>query len=267
MNELVTAMLLLCLTGCVSGTLAGLFGIGGGAIMVPAMLIVLPDIGIEERVALHVALGTSLAAIIFAGASSTLSHHRRGAVLWPAVKGLVPGLVIGSLVGGAVAGWIPRVGLQWFFGLFLLLVALKLFTGFRPRPGASLPGATGLFAAGSGIGVLSAWAGIGGGSLTGPFLIWRQVDPRNAVASAAACGLPIAFAGTAGFAFSGWSEPSLPPFSTGYVYWPAVLALSVTSALFAPLGARIAHSVPRQALQRAFAVLLAAVAVGVLLDA
>ena len=255
----------LLLVGCGSGFLAGLFGIGGGTLIVSVLALLLPSAGVTPDRVMHIALATSLAAIVFTSISSLLAHHRRGAVLWPIVRRLAPSLVVGAIAGGAVARYVPSDVLRVFFGIFLLLVSVRLAVGYRPPASRTLPGGAGLAAAGGLIGVLSAWTGIGGGALSGPFLMWCNVPPRNAVACAAASGLPIAVAATTGFIVGGWGEPGLPPNTIGYVLWPAALAIAATAIFFAPLGARLAHTLPTKRLKQAFALLLFVVAIRLLM--
>ncbi len=179
---------------------------------------------------------------------------------------LGPAAAIGAVAGGAVAHFIPDQALRIGFGLFLMVVAFRLGrqmpSGDRP-----LPGMLGLWGVGTGIGALSSWTGIGGGSLTGPFLMAHHIAPREAVASSAAVGFPIAVAGALGYVIGGWSQTGLPALSVGYVYVPAALVLGVSAMLVAPLGARVAHTLPPVVLRRAYAVLLALAALKVISSA
>ncbi len=257
------SLLFLIPAGALAGFAAGLFGIGGGVISMVVLVIVLPLIGVPDARVMHVALGTSLAAIVMTSISSTLSHHRRGAVHWHVVKRLGPAAALGAVVGGAVAHFIPDQALRIGFGLFLLIVALRL--GRQTPPGdRPLPGLLGLSSVGVAIGALSSWTGIGGGSLTGPYLMTHNVVPREAVASSAAVGFPIAVAGALGYVIGGWSQAGLPALSVGYVYGPAALALGLSAMFVAPLGARVAHALSPVVLRRAYALLLAVAALKVM---
>lgn len=247
--------------GAFAGTLAGLFGVGGGLVIVPVLAFTFTRAGIGGDALMQLAVGTSLATIVVTSISSVHAHHRRGAVLWWLVYRLAPGIVIGAWLGALIADWLPSRGLARVFGVFELAVAVQMGLGLRPAPQRGLPGRVGLFAAGGGIGAFSALVGIGGGSLTVPFLSWCNVAMRNAVATSAACGLPIAIAGAVAFAVTGWGEPGLPAGSTGYLYWPAIGGIVAASALFAPLGARLAHALPGDQLKRLFALFLAALGV------
>jgi hypothetical protein len=212
----------------------------------------------------HLAIGTSLATIVLTSLSSVWAHHRHGAVRWTAFGAMAPGIVLGALLGAMLAERVPGGNLRVIFGLFELVVALQMGLNLRPAPHRQLPGRLGMGVAGGVIGTVSALVGIGGGTMTVPFLLWCNVPMRQAVATAAACGLPIAVAGAAGFVAAGWEKAALPPGSSGYLYWPAFLGIVAASMLFAPLGARLAHRLPAVLLKRFFAVFLALLALRML---
>jgi uncharacterized protein len=259
-----TAMLLIFpAIGALSGLLAGLFGIGGGLVIVPALNAVFAA-GLAAMVPgarMHVAIGSSLAVIVFTAISSIRAHHGYGAVLWPAVRGLAPGIVAGGLLGAWIADLLATRTLEMIFGVFATLMALQIGIGPKVEPQAhgALPGLPGYLGAGTVIGSISALAGIGGGIMTVPYLAWHSVPLRIAVGTAAACTLPVALAGALGYALTGQDTP-MPPWSTGYLYWPAIGMVALASMLTAPLGARLAHRLPVKQLRRLFAVLLLVVA-------
>jgi uncharacterized membrane protein YfcA len=244
--------------------MAGLLGVGGGLIIVPALAWIFRLQGVSGEVIMHTAVGTSLATIVITSISSVYAHHRRGAVLWPVFWRLTPGIVIGALVGAAVADALPSDALQRVFAVFVLTVSAQMGFGAKPAAHRGLPGASGMTTAGGVIGSVSAIVGIGGGSLTVPFLSWCNIAIRNAVATSAACGLPIAVAGAFGFVLTGWDNEGLPPWSAGYVYGPALLGIVAASILSAPFGAKLAHTLPTHALKRVFAVFLAFVGINML---
>ena len=259
------ALLIFAATGAAAGVLAGLFGVGGGLIMVPALAFVLPHQGVAEAIYMQMAIGTSLAVIGATSISSTLSHHRRGGVLWAAFVRLAPGLVLGALIGAAIADALLAATLQRIVGIGALLVALQMAVDKKPGSGGKpLPGPVELFGAGTVIGGLSSLIGIGGGSLTVPYLSLRGVEIRKAVGTSAACGMPIAWGGAAGFVIMGLDHADLPPFSLGYVNGLAFAGLAVTSIFLAPVGARLAHALSPRLLSRAFAVLLAGIGIKML---
>ena len=252
MIELLTYLL----TGAIAGFMAGLLGIGGGLVIVPALAVLFGRLGFPADSIMHYAVGSSLATIILTSVSSMLAHYRRGSVLWTAVRSIVPGILLGALASGWLARQMSSAGMAMVFGVFVMLVAVQLLLGAKPSPHRQLPGVVGLGVAGSLIGLVSGLLGIGGGTMTVPFLLWNRVDIRMAVGTAATVGLPIALAGTAGFVLSGWHTDAQPGYNSGFVYWPAVAGIVLASMPMAPLGARLAHHLPRTVLQRVFAVLL-----------
>ena len=255
-------------TGAFAGIIAGLLGVGGGLLIVPVLAFLFSRAGFDAGVLMHLAVGTSLATIVFTSLSSVRAHHRHGAVRWPVFWQLTPGIIVGALLGAWLAGFFATDGLRLFFALFEIGVALQLAFGMKPRahaaPGAAAGSAWEHGLAGTVIGAVSALVGIGGGTLSVPWLVWRGTPMRNAVATSAACGLPIAVAGAAGFVMRGWQLPGLPPYSAGFVHLPALLGIAATSILFAPLGARLAHRLPVPVLKRLFAIFLLALGIRML---
>lgn len=251
--------------GAFAGTLAGMLGVGGGLVIVPVLAWVFVGFGMDASVIMHLAVGTSLATIVFTSLSSVRAHHRRGVVQWPVVWRLMPGIVSGVFIGALLAGQLPTAALRHVFGVFELLVAVQMGFSLLPEAHRTLPGWPGMTLAGAVIGGVSAIVGIGGGTLTVPFLLWCGVTMRQAVATSAACGLPIAVAGAAAFAWTGSGNASLPEHAFGYLYLPALWGVAASSMLFAPLGAWLAHSLPTLVLKRFFALFLAVLGVRMLL--
>ncbi len=246
--------------GVFAGVLAGMMGIGGGIIFVPALFFLFKSQGVHAEVLMHLAVGSSLTMVIFTAISTTRAHHRRGAVLWPVFRQLLPGIAIGALCGAVVARYLPTDTLRILFGCFEMLVAVQIAWGFKPKPARTLPSSTGLHYSGAAIGSLSAILGIGGGTIIVPYLLWCNVSIQKAVATSSAVGLPLAIAGATGFAISGWHHQHLPEYSTGYLYWPAILTVILTSTACAPIGAWLAHNLPVVTLKRCFAGVLFIVA-------
>lgn len=242
--------------GCVAGFLAGLLGVGGGLIIVPVLVWVFEHAGVVPDYVLHLALGTSLATILFTSISSVRGHHARAAVDWGVVRSIAPGIMLGTFVGALLAGCMSSVGLKWFFVIFASVVGAQMFANVRPQASRQLPSAGGMFVSGGVIGVISSFVGIGGGSLSVPFMSWCNVPIHRAVGTSAAIGFPIALAGAAGYVVSGMRVAALPQASFGFVYLPALLGISLCSMLTAGLGARAAHALPVASLKKAFAVLL-----------
>jgi uncharacterized membrane protein YfcA len=255
------------LTGAIAGLMAGLLGIGGGLVIVPALALLFAGQGFAPETIMHVAIGSSLATIVLTSMASLLAHHRRGSVLWSVVRPLTPGIVPGALVGAWLARQVDSPALAVIFGVFEILVAIQLLWGRQPASRRGLPDRAGLGIAGGVIGAVSAVLGIGGGTLTVPFLLWHRVDIRDAVGTAAACGLPVALAGAAGFALGSAGAGTVPGPATGFLYWPAIGGIISTSVLLAPLGARLAHYLPRRILQRVFAGFLVIVGIKLVLGA
>lgn len=249
------------LLGGFAGVMAGLLGVGGGLIIVPILAVLYHLQGFDSSQVMPLAVGTSLATIVFTSLSSSWAHHRRGAVNWPVMSQLTLGILAGGWLGGVVAVWLGGTVLTAVFGLFELLVATQMAFGGKPAVHRAAPGALRNAIAGAVIGALSALLGIGGGTLTVPWLIWHNVDMRKAVATSAACGLPIALVGALGFLAAGWGQALLPAGSSGYIYWPAVLAISAASVFSAPVGAALAHRLPQRRLKRVFAGFLACLGV------
>ena len=252
--------------GAAVGVLAGLFGVGGGTIIVPALVFSFTAMGVDSEVMTHLAVGTSLATIAFTSINSTLAHHRKLAVMWNVVGWMTIGLLVGVFIGSFTAAGLKGEHLQKIIGVFALIIAGQMALDLKPKAEKPLPGKGSLVAAGGVIGWASAIFGIGGGSLTVPFLTWRSVEMPRAVATSAACGLPIAVFGAVGFIINGQAKAELlPDWSFGFVYLPALIGISATSMIFARVGARLAHSLPPRVLKRLFAGLLFLVGLNFLL--
>lgn len=251
--------LLYLVVGAASGVLAGLFGVGGGLVLVPVLVYSLAAQGVSPEVLTHVAVGTSLATIVFTSINSVLAHQKHGAILWNLVKPISLGVLGGAALGAMTASMIQGPMLQKIIGVFALCMAAQMGFNLSPKTRKPPPAAPGLVVAGGVIGWASAIFGIAGGSLTVPFLAWRSIDMKKAVATSAACGVPIALAAAVGYVVTGWGMQDLPKWSTGFVYWPAVAGLAATSMLFARVGAKLAHRLDPVLLKRLFALMLVAV--------
>ena len=250
-------LLLYILCGATAGFLSGLIGIGGGLVVVPLLnMIFLLQGDIPQELVMHMAVGTSLSSILFTAFSSARSHARRGGVLWDYVKGLAPAIVLGTLCAAWLASSMSTAGLRSFFVAFLLCVATQMLFDFYPHPRKAMPGKGILALAGFTIGSVSSLVGLGGGSMSVPFLRWCGVGMRQAVGTSAAISWPIAVSGTIGFIIVGWNAPALPEWSLGYVSLPATLGIACASVFFAPLGVKVAHTLPVASLRRIFAIFL-----------
>ena len=256
--ELITFLVI----GAFAGFAAGLFGVGGGTIIVPLLFIVFTQMGYDPDVVMHLALGTSLATIVVTSISSLMAHHKNGAVLWPVFKNLAPPMAIGCFFWAGIAGLISGLHLQIIVGLFLIWVAYTMFTGAKKAidPTKTLPSSGQQVAAGSVIGIASAIFGIGGGSLTVPYLNRYGVVMQKAVGTSAACGFPIAVAGALGFIIFGINAEINVPNTIGYVHIYAFIGISIMSFITAKFGAKAAHALSPAMLKKCFAVLLVIVA-------
>ncbi len=242
--------------GSFVGFMAGLLGIGGGGIMVPILTSIFLLQGVDADNVVHLALGTSMASMVVTSYSSLRAHNAKGAVLWKVVKGMAVGIVLGTFLATFLASYLSSLYLAIFFTVFMAFVSFQMFLNKKPRPSRDLAGSAGLFAAGSGIGAISALVSIGGGSLTVPYLTWQNVEIKKAIGTSAAIGLPISIAGTLGYLVNGLGSSSAEVYTLGFVNLPAVLLISATSFFMAPLGARFAHKLPVSILKKIFAILL-----------
>lgn len=244
-------------TGVISGVAAGLLGIGGGAIIVPALATALSVMGFDSDVVQHVAVGTSLAIIIPTGVASARAHARRGAVDGEVLKLWAPFIVAATLIGGLMAGLFSGDVLRIVFGVMALFIAANILLPFQERLMGHLGGSKLAHRiAASVVGYISALMGVGGGSLSVPTLHAFGATMHRAVGTGAAIGVFIAISGTLGFIISGWSAEGLPPLSLGYINLPALVLIGVAAALCAPFGAAIAHKLQQRTLKLAFAAFL-----------
>ncbi len=248
--------LLYLATGIFAGLASGLLGVGGGLIIVPILYFIFSAQNLSAEHIMHMALATSLATIIITSISSARAHHKKQAVLWPVFLLLAPGICIGAWFGGIAASEIKTDILKPTFGIFEFIMALYILWNHQSQQHAvsldKIKSTTGGFI----IGLISSIVGIGGGTLTVPFLHWHNIAIRNAVATSAACGFPIAIFGTASYVYAGWSVNNLPDQTLGYVHLPAFSLIIITSFLFAPVGAKLAHRLPEHTLKKSFALFM-----------
>ena len=236
--------------------MAGLLGIGGGGIMVPVLTSIFLYKEAPVEFVVHIALGTSMAAIIVTSAASLYAHHKHQAVLWPLVRSMAPGVILGTFITTYLVAHIGARPLAAFFALFMACVAVQMYLGIQARSSKILPGRIAMLSAGSGIGAVSALVAIGGGTLTVPFLTWHNVSIKKAIATSAALGFPIAVAGASGYLVNGWNLEFEQDYLFGFIYLPAVIFISVMAYFTAPLGARLAHKLPAPVIKKIFAVFL-----------
>ncbi len=254
--------------GGVAGFLAGLLGIGGGVVLVPGLYFGLQYLGFESDALMHVAVGTSLAVIIPTGLSSARAHWKRGAVRLDLVKQIGPGILLGVVLGTVIAKHMPEEGMTLFFAFALSVLALVMVINpVRFSPFADMPRRLWMGFSGVVIGIFSSLMGIGGATISVPWMALCRVPMHTAVGTASALGLVIAIPAAIGFVIIGWSVPGLPPFSLGYINflaWPLIIPASVVAA---PWGARLAHSVSVDRLRKFFAGFLVVIALKMLWEA
>lgn len=248
------------ITGAITGLFAGLLGIGGGLILVPVLTTVFAYYVPSEHL-VHIAIGTSLATILVTAIASVRAHHKHEAVRWDLFKQFTPGIVVGGLFGGWVSQYFEASLLAKIFAVLELVIALKMLSNFQPRADRNLPGLVGQTSAATVIGSLSALLGVGGGALNTPYLLWHNVSMKYAIATSAALSLPVAISGTIGFIWAGMQVTHLPPYTTGYIYWPAFFGIVITSFFTAPIGAKLTHRLPVAKLKKIFGILLIALAI------
>jgi uncharacterized membrane protein YfcA len=263
-------ILVLLLAGAFAGFLGGLLGIGGGLLVVAALSLALPVLGVPRSEVMHVSVATSMATIVLTFLSSAVAHIRRGSVVWRSGAWLAPGMALGGVAGAHLAQLLSAHALRWIIAVFCALMAWRMTSGANGAHSADraerMPRSPWLLPAGAGIGALSAVVGIGGGSMTVPLLVSLGVKPVRAVGTSAVCGLVLAVSGAISYALAVHAPPQpLPWGAVGYVYLPATAVAALTSMGLAPWGARLAHALSAGALKRVFAVFL--VVVGALIAA
>lgn len=257
-------LIIYLIIGIIAGFLSGLLGVGGGILIVPALLWAYQHQGIPPEIIMRTAAGTSLAAIIVSATFSLRNHLRHGIHVWSTYRRLALGVIVGTILGTLLAKVLHSHLLIILFGIFLLGVALMMLFGGSPKPHRQLPGNVGMMSMGLLIGGKSGLFGLGGGVITIPFLTYCNVPMRDTIGVSIACSLTVAIIGTLGCILTGIHEPNLPQWSTGYVYWPAVACIALTSPLFARFGTRLSHQLPVATLKKIFSLFLIVIALNLL---
>ena len=256
-SELIGLALALAATGLVAGLLAGIFGIGGGGVIVPVMYQALGILGFSPAVTMHVALGSALAIIVPTSIRSFRAHLARGAVDMAIIRSWLIPVPVGVALASFVAAYVSGAGLRAIFAGIAFIVALRLiFNRESWRLGTEVPHGPVRAFAGAAIGFLSTLMGIGGGVLSNTFMTVYGRPIHQAVATAAGVGILIAIPGTLGYVAAGWGAEGLPPFSVGYVNLLGVAIVMPLSLLMAPLGVRIAHALSKRQLEVGFGIFL-----------
>lgn len=258
---MIESLILYLVLGAVAGVVAGLFGIGGGLLIVPVLIFSYTLQGLPEAIVTHSAIATSLATIVVTSVASVKAHNARGSVRWDLFKPLAAGIAVGALAGVAIADSLSGANLQLLLGLFVTTVAVQMWFDLKPKAGGALPTQSELGVAGAGIGCASSIFGIGGGTLTVPYLTARGTEMRQSVGTSAACGLPIALVSALAYIWAGMDAQGMPEYSLGYIYLPAFVGIALASSQFAKVGAKLAHTLPQKRLKQVFAIFLLIVGV------
>jgi uncharacterized membrane protein YfcA len=272
---LLSIFLICVLLGSVVGFSAGLLGIGGGLIIVPALVYLLPQLGIEPNLVMPMALATSLATIVVTSLSAALAHHRNSNIPWPLAKQLMMAIALGSLLGGFIADMLSVVALKNTFAIAVFLLSSYMFIAINRAKknklinhidDEKLPKNIIVKAIGFFTGILASLMGIAGGAILVPILSYFKVPLRQCIGVATVSGMVVAIFGVSGYVIAGWGEENLPKYSLGYVYLPALLGIIITSSLFAPIGVKAASKLPVGTIKKAFAIFLMLVAVKMILS-
>ncbi|MBS0287140.1 MAG: sulfite exporter TauE/SafE family protein [Proteobacteria bacterium] len=249
--------------GFITGILSGLLGLGGGVVMVPALIVIFSWQAFPSTFLMQMAAGTSLGAMIMTTFMAAWSHHKRGGIRWELTTYLIPGTVAGAIAGVFIAKQINTHDLQVIFAIFAILLGAKLLVEANNKPALTKRNIAPLFLLmlATAIGVLAGMLGLGGGVLLIPLLLWLGTTMVQASATSAACAFPTATAGAIMAVIAGWHNEALPAMTWGFVYWPVALILGVASLFGAPVGVSLAHRLPVQVVKRIFGVILILIAV------
>ncbi len=253
---MLTIILISLVAGSLAGLIAGMFGLGGGVVFVPTIMFILDFIHVPSSIYMHMVLGTSLSCIVITTTNSSWSNYRRDNINWTDFKKLVFGLVLGVIIGGVIANHLSSLTLKIFFALFLTFITVKMWMGLKvevkPRSIADFW----YWLAGFVIGIKSSILGIGGGTISVPFLNWTGRSMKQAVGVSALLGVVISTIGSATYIYSGLHINNLPQYSFGYLYLPAWGGISLMSSIFSHVGVRLASRIDNLLLRKLFAILL-----------
>jgi uncharacterized membrane protein YfcA len=253
-SELLALAGLIIIAGVVTGILAGLFGIGGGALIVPVLYEVFRALGVPDEVRFQLCVGTSIAIIVPTNVLSFLTHRAKGAVMMDVVRTWTLPAIVGVAVGSGIAAFAPGTVLKLAFVLIASVIAGKLLFGRDTwRLADDLPGHAGMIAYGFSVGLASSLMGISGGSVANMIMTLHGKPIHNAVATSAGLGVPITIAGTIGYILAGLPQQALmPPFSIGFVSLIGFALMAPVASFTAPYGARLAHALSKRRLEIAF---------------
>ncbi|PVX41354.1 hypothetical protein C8D76_10250 [Pasteurella langaaensis DSM 22999] len=258
---MMTLFLICLLVGCLVGVLAGLFGIGGGLIIVPILVYLLPMAGVPDSLLMAVALGTSFATIIITGGASAYNHYKAGNIDWSSLKLFAPVVMAATYISSFFVSHLPKEWASKIFAVLVVYLSIKMILSVRAKTGNKPFTNKSAIVGGTLIGIASSGAGIGGGSFIVPFLNARGYEMRQAIGSSSFCGMLLAASGCLSYIVSGWHNAEIPAFSLGYVFLPAVLGITLTSVFTTKFGVILASRLPVAQLKKAFAVFLLLIAI------
>ena len=251
--EMFDEILIFGALGILAGLLAGMFGIGGGLIIVPVLIGTFSSLGFDSEIIVHLSIGTAIACIIFTGFSSANAHRNKNSIDFIQFKPVALGIIFGAMAGALFAIQIKGLFLKFAIALFVLMVGFQLLFNIKLISKQFIPTKPKSIFAGSLIGFLSSILGIGGGTFSVPYFKASGLNLTSAIGTSAACGVPIAIFGSLGYVIAGINKDILPPMSFGYVYLPAVIGVSITSIFSAKYGADIAHYLSQSVLRKLMA--------------
>lgn len=263
---MMTVFLICLLVGCVVGVLAGLFGIGGGLVIVPVLVYLLPMVGVPDHLLMSVALGSSFATIIITGGASAYNHYKVGNVDWSALRLFAPASMMATYIASFFVSYLPKEIASRIFAVMVVYLAIKMMLSVKMIAGNKPFTDKSALVGGSLIGIASSFAGIGGGSFIVPFLNARGYEMKKAIGSSSFCGMLLAFSGSLSYMVSGWDNTEMPDWSLGSVYLPAVLGITLTSAFTTKFGVILASQLPVAKLKKAFAIFLLMIACKMILS-
>lgn len=246
--------------GVFAGTLSGLFGIGGGLVIVPTLLYCFRLLGFPAEHIMHLTVGTSLSIILVTVSSSLYSHHKLKNIDWKISIKIFPAILVGSFLGSFISKELATKTLQIIFSAYVVLVAFKMLVDVNIEAETKKTHTLMYQIVGFIIGFKSTILGIGGGTISIPFLTWRGLPMKKAVGISASLGLPIAFAGAISYIYNGWGKEGLPEHSLGFVFVPAFLGVVLTGPIFAKVGAKLSTKLPQKKMKKGFAMFLVVVA-------
>lgn len=252
----VLIIFLYVILGAFAGTISGLLGVGGGVIIVPGLAWLFRLQHFPNSFVMHIAAGTSLAVMIGTTLRTLYTHRHYKTKFWHIYKRLLPTVIIGVILGAILAHYLHSKVITLIFATFILLTALNLLFGKKVNPHQDLPGPLGMWSTGLVIGGKSGLLGVGGGSIIVPFLLFCNIEIRTAMMVSIVTSLTVAIIGTITVSLTGMYAKGLPAWTTGYIYWPAWIGVSIGSILLAPLGAALSYRISVSLLRRIFAIFL-----------